>query len=183
MVIFSDGVGWDLEFLAGGRVSWDSGVISHVAIQALSWIAFLIAIARGEGQTWFLMLVGGLGTVQNIVVAGSRRPPSAFGIYLKERKTIRRDKVREALFEANEEDRSLGPALFPIFFPGPMESGDAAIFGTSTTEQDADGNNAVAQDTTIQATEAEGASSTGRVGAETESSSLESRLPHQHGES
>ena len=174
MVICGKGVGWDLEFLAGGRVQRITRIgFFLVVIQAFLWLAFLVAMARKEGQTWYLMLVGAIGTIQNIVIAGARRPPSAFGIYLKERnKTIRRDKVRDALLKAEQEMPSLGQTLFPIFFPGKATNDDRRDFKVDATGRPVVDEEVRGQDE-MRAAEVAEATSSGREHAVTEDGSQE----------
>ena len=173
MVICGKGVGWDFEFLAGGRVQRITRVsFSLVVIQAFLWLALLVAIARKEGQTWFLMLVGAIGTFQNIVIAGAPRKPSTFGIYLKERKTrnIHRVKVRDALLDAEKEMKYLGQTLFPIFFPGTPTINDRKDFNVDTTGRPV-ADEEVTPRNTMHATEAVEATSSGTEHEGTERSS------------
>ena len=180
MVVRGNGVGRHFEDLAGGQVLKGTHTAACTLIFAISWIALLIVMAREEGQTWYLMIVMGLGILQNIIVAGAPRPPSAFRFYLKNRKTFHDDSVRNTLCQAEKEIENLGLSLRPIFFPGTATPADDEAFEEAVATRKKRKEQAVQ----VRAREAEmqEASSSGRDGAEANSTSRENRAIHQGGE-
>lgn len=118
----ADIVGLDLESLAGGQsnvdVSTSLSTRVTVVLLAVLWILLLVSASGIKDHTWFLLAVGGIGTTQNIFVAGSRRDPSAFGIPLTYEKVIARTKVMHTLFAVEEAFPGLGFSMRETFFPG-----------------------------------------------------------------
>ncbi|KIW09859.1 hypothetical protein PV08_11960 [Exophiala spinifera] len=84
IIVLGDGKGLDLEDLAAGQTtvdvsaSWATRVV--VTVIAALWILMLITATGFKRNNWFLLAVGGIGTLQNISGAGWRRPPEAHGI-------------------------------------------------------------------------------------------------------
>ena len=118
LVVRGNGIGLNFEDLAGGRVLKSDSLVLLTFVQVILWVALLIVIAREDTQSWYLMLVGGIGILQNIIVAGWPQPPSAFGIHLRARRVIHHPKIRDTLCEAEEEIDGLGMVLWPIFLHG-----------------------------------------------------------------
>lgn len=136
MVIIGNGVGLDLEDLAAAEsprllrrnerrtkhtlmdlpLAFRITQISCIALSVL-WIILLITVTGLKQNTWFLLLVGGLGMGQNVVVAGARRKPSASGIHLKEVKEFKEHKVMHVLMDIEKEYPGTGSSLLSIFFP------------------------------------------------------------------
>lgn len=73
---------WDLERLATRtpvprtETRWISLVL------AMLWVCLLIAVSGLKENTWFLIGIGGLGMLQNIVAAGVSREPRASNFHL-----------------------------------------------------------------------------------------------------
>ncbi|KAI4115807.1 MAG: hypothetical protein LQ338_007802 [Usnochroma carphineum] len=169
IVVLGNGVGWDLEDLAGGRVAKKAKTTTILTfVQTVLWMALLIIIARDEGQTWFLMIIGGLGILQNIVVAGAPRPASAFGFHLRQREVLYSPNVRHALCQAEEKIAGLGCCLRPIYFPGKATKEDDEAFAFAEQER-------IQQHRQVHPSSQEQATSTGREGGATDDTSLESR--------
>lgn len=82
IVVISEGVGLDLEDLAGARMVSDLMTIPAVISLTVIWIALLLTASGVRDNPWFLLLVGGLGIGQNIYAAGCKRKPEAYGIHL-----------------------------------------------------------------------------------------------------
>jgi hypothetical protein len=136
MVIIGSGVGLDLEDLAAAEsprllrrnesrakhtlmdlpLAFRITQISCIALSVL-WIVLLITVTGLKQNTWFLLLVGGLGMGQNVVVAGARRKPSASGIHLKEVKEFKEHKVMHVLMDIEREYPGTGRSLLSTFFP------------------------------------------------------------------
>jgi hypothetical protein len=75
--------GWDLEAIASaageGRVEtrWMCGLL------VIWWTLLLITVSGLKSHSWFLIGVGGVGMLQNIYFAGSKRQAGAFNIHYK----------------------------------------------------------------------------------------------------
>jgi hypothetical protein len=121
IVILGNSYGLDLEDLAvSSSMTRSSSGLTRLCLDAVSvsWICLLIAAAGLTQNTWFLLAVGGLGIVQNLLVAGWRRNPSALGIHLQFREVTEETATMDALFAAEERYATVGHSLSPVFFPG-----------------------------------------------------------------
>ena len=96
--------------------SWDTRIA--LFILAVLWILLLVTAAGIHRNTLFLLAVGAMGIVQNIIVAGARRNPAAFGLPLTFEGVIGKSKVMETLYAVDEEYKGLGHAMLDTFFPG-----------------------------------------------------------------
>lgn len=67
-----------------------------------------------------LLSIGLLGSIQNLVAASIPRSPSALGIHIKEKTTIKGRRVSEVLKEVERQYPLLGTALLDVFFPGSL---------------------------------------------------------------
>ncbi|KIW32331.1 uncharacterized protein PV07_03885 [Cladophialophora immunda] len=101
MILRCSKLAWDLETLATAtseslpETSW-----CLVGLAAL-WICLLISVSGLQSNTWYLLLIGGVGMLQNIYVASARRDPAALGLKMKpyeKRKTIIGSQVDENEF-------------------------------------------------------------------------------------
>ena len=136
MVIFGAGVGLDLEDLAGAEspmvnrrnndVSTPSIFSPHNAfiftqascmLLAVLWIVFLITVTGMDQSAWYLLLVGGLGMVQNVVVAGAKRGISTSGIHLEKIEEFKGKKVMHSIMDLEEAYPTVGKPLLNEFFP------------------------------------------------------------------
>jgi hypothetical protein len=133
MVIIGKEVGLDLEDLAAAEsprllrrnerrtqrklmdlpLAFRITQISCIALSVL-WIILLITVTSLKQNTWFLLLVGGLGMGQNVVVAGARRKPSASGIHLTKVKEFKERKVMYVLMDVEKEYPGTGRSLIDI---------------------------------------------------------------------
>lgn len=138
MAIIGNGVGLDLEDLAAmksPRLSRYQGKdtnhlfmglplafritqLSCIVLPVL-WITLLITVIGLRQNTWFLLLVGGLGMGQNVVVAGARRKHSASGIHLERVAVFQRQRSMQTLMDVDSDPdfQDIGRALLKVFFP------------------------------------------------------------------
>lgn len=84
------------------------------------WILLLVSAAGVASGAIYLLAVGGLGMLHCIIVVGSRRRPSAFGVHLEYRGVVGDMTVMGALLQCEERYPAVGKALLPIFFPGKL---------------------------------------------------------------
>lgn len=122
IVIIGNGHGFDLEDLGSccqmpGH-SNQTRVLSFLL--AVVWVALLVCVARYRQHTWYLLGVGGIGIVHNIVIAGAPREPSSFGVHLVYSHTIVDRKVMGVLAMAEVQYPRLGLSLLSTFFPGDL---------------------------------------------------------------
>ncbi|MCJ1233307.1 hypothetical protein MMC14_001262 [Varicellaria rhodocarpa] len=131
IIIYSDGVGLDLEDLAGGRRIKNRSTLPLTLALATSWIIVLLMVSNLSEHAWYLLAVGGVGMAQNLFASGYQRETSAFGIHLgrpdyvlpeKEEeggsnKVIKVLKTTEARMKTRYGIQCVGINLLPIFFP------------------------------------------------------------------
>ncbi len=121
IVILGDGKGFDLEDLAAGPTNIDvSAPKTRFALTGLAalWVLLLITAAGIKQNTWFLLAIGGVGTLQNIFVAGNMRCPEAYGIPLTLIEVIGSPKVMDTLIEVEKKYPYAGANMIATFFPG-----------------------------------------------------------------
>lgn len=122
IVVLSDGSGLDLEDLSVGSANLD--VFTHFGtriiftILALLWILLLITAAGISTNTWFLLAVGGIGILQNMIVASARRSPAALGVPLLYEGVIGETRVMQTLYAVDRKYKGLGRSMLETFFPG-----------------------------------------------------------------
>ncbi|EPS42039.1 hypothetical protein H072_4023 [Dactylellina haptotyla CBS 200.50] len=101
LILGKRGVGLDLEILSRGTRTSKRSPLAWLLIVLLTanWIILLITASGLKLGTWYLLAIGAIGSMQNIVVAAAQRQPSAL---------------------AEEEYPGAGISLIPVFFPGSM---------------------------------------------------------------
>ncbi|EWZ79010.1 hypothetical protein FOWG_16788 [Fusarium oxysporum f. sp. lycopersici MN25] len=121
ILILGAGKGFDLEDLATGQTTDISAPgttrFALIGLAAL-WILLLITASGIKQNTWFLLAIGGVGILQNIVVAGKMRHPAAYGMPLTFVKVIGSPKVMDTLFEVEEKYPYAGANMVDTFFSG-----------------------------------------------------------------
>lgn len=120
LLILGQGVGLDLEDLAAAEGSAEPMSRAIVSGLALLWMFLLMTVAGLKEHTWFLLGIGGIGMLQNIIVAGAPRDPSTAGIHLVYRKSFVNRKVMKTLMAVEEEYPYVGLSLLETFFPGQL---------------------------------------------------------------
>lgn len=122
IVVLGSGKGLDLEDLAAVPTKVDiwasrSMQISTMILSIL-WICLLISAAGLSQHTWYLLVIGGIGIIENIFVAGRWRRPEHFGIPLRFVEVLGEPKVMDSLFAVEEKYPHVGRAMLETFFPG-----------------------------------------------------------------
>lgn len=135
MVIRGNDVGLDLEDLAAAespRLGWGRPEFVRTIMGlpipfwftqafclalAMAWIVLLITVTGLKSNTWYLLLVGGLGMIQNVIVAGARRRSGASGIHLEKVEDFERKKAMHALMDVEDAYPKVGRCLLAEFFP------------------------------------------------------------------
>jgi hypothetical protein len=90
------------------------------------WIVLLITAAGLKVNTWYILAVGSIGMVQNIIVAGASRDPSAFGIHLEYKQSFLERKVMSTLKATEVAYPHVGRSLLETFFPGKLRDDEEA---------------------------------------------------------
>ncbi|KAK0496548.1 hypothetical protein EDD18DRAFT_1166980 [Armillaria luteobubalina] len=122
------GVGLDLEDLAAAesprmrRRGKDDNLeffFTQVvcSLLAILWIIILVTVTALKEDTWYLLGVGGLGMVQNVLVAGTERHIDTSGIHLKKIEEYEQVKVMDTLMDLEEDYPKVGASLVTEFFP------------------------------------------------------------------
>ncbi|PNP43591.1 hypothetical protein TGAMA5MH_04563 [Trichoderma gamsii] len=83
MIIVGNGTAWDLETMATGTPASLAETPWLLGVFAILWGCLLITVIGLEQNTWLLVLIGGVGMVQNIYASSVRRPASAFNMGIK----------------------------------------------------------------------------------------------------
>jgi hypothetical protein len=128
IIILGTGRGFNLEDLASGQanlvVATNNFTRITLLVLAILWILLLITAAGLNGNSWFLLAIGGIGIVQNIYVAGASRHPENFGIPLDFSEVFGNPSVMETLLEVEKKHETLGHALLDEFFPRALGKGE-----------------------------------------------------------
>ncbi|AEO68450.1 uncharacterized protein THITE_14002, partial [Thermothielavioides terrestris NRRL 8126] len=122
VILGKKGLGLKLEVLARGTRMAPATRLTRVASTVLAtlWVLFLITVAGIKEHTWYLLGIGLVGSIQNLVAAGVRRSPGALGIHIKQVEVIRARYVSETLKQVEKRYPLVGTALLSVFFPGSM---------------------------------------------------------------
>ena len=95
-------------------------------VLAVPWIVLLITATGIQNHTWYLVGMGGLGIIQNVVVAGAVREPKSQGIPLDPVSVIGDDSVMQTLFKVEEAHPGIGSRLRDEFFQGKLTEEEIA---------------------------------------------------------
>lgn len=117
----------DLEDLAAG---WAPDIWStrfFTLVLAILWIAFLLTSTGIKTNTWYLLAVGSLGMLHNLLVAGAPRRPPSLGLPIELAKmygdipaVFGEEKVMWTLMELEDKYEHHGRSLLKEFFPGKL---------------------------------------------------------------
>jgi hypothetical protein len=118
MVIRSDGCGLKMSDLAAGREVKEKTTVPATFLLAMLWLIHLFCMGGVARDSWYPLIIGALGMLQNALASGARRRPGALGIHLEEVRIVHNDKVFKALKEAEEVEKRVGIMLTDVFFPG-----------------------------------------------------------------
>ncbi|KAG2152544.1 uncharacterized protein EDB93DRAFT_250030 [Suillus bovinus] len=126
MVVKSDGVGLRLADLASGREVTSRTTVPATFLLAILWLIHLFCMTGVVNNSWYSLLIGALGMMQNAIASGARRSPGALGFHLEKVREVQNKKVFAALKEAEEVERKVGVVLTDIFFPGGLRPDEEA---------------------------------------------------------
>ena len=111
--------------------------------QTIFWIALLITVAGLRSHSWYLVLVGGLGMLQNAILAAVARSPDRRGLPLMLVDTIIAQRTMDGLMDLEMTIAGAGQVLLDEFFPGSLTeeeiawwSGDRDTYDDKRMERD-----------------------------------------------
>ncbi|KAI6103532.1 hypothetical protein F5141DRAFT_212005 [Pisolithus sp. B1] len=136
VVIIGDENSPDLEALASADPKGSMWTRFFTISLAVLWIAHLITVVNIQQDPWFLMLVGSIGMMHNVMVAGLPRTPEAFGIPLVFEECILDRKVMQTLMKVEERHPRLGASMLQTFFPGKLYPDEEAFWEKKARETD-----------------------------------------------
>lgn len=79
---------WDLEQMASGRERTVPWTRLTLIVTSILWILLLITVTGLKERTWFLIGVGGIGMLENVIVSAIPCEPKEFDIELKQASRI-----------------------------------------------------------------------------------------------
>lgn len=115
--------GLNLADLAGARAPNMPNTRIWATLLATLWMVFLITCTGIVSDTWYLLAVGGLGMLHNLLSAGWPRRIEAMGLPIEledQTQIFAETKVMWALMELELKHAGFGKALLREFFPGPL---------------------------------------------------------------
>ncbi|KAL8894207.1 MAG: hypothetical protein Q9192_004523, partial [Flavoplaca navasiana] len=80
MLLVGRGTAWDLEAMATAKPDPMPETPYMLGIMAVLWYCLLVAVSGLKRNTWFLVLIGAMGMVQNIYAGAAKRPPGALNM-------------------------------------------------------------------------------------------------------
>ena len=124
MVIISEGKNqYRLEDLANARTLPVAHTVWVTSILSVAQLMIVLIVSNLNDHAWYLLAIGAIGIVQNIIAAGVRRDLGTTGIHLiRHGDPIHDRKVMQALQKAEEKEPYVGLSLLPTFFPGGLRA-------------------------------------------------------------
>lgn len=83
MVIIASPGAWDLEDLAAGSSFPRPETRGVTLVLSIIWTCLLISVSGIKYHTWYLVFIGALGMLQNLLAAGALRDPGAGNFHLR----------------------------------------------------------------------------------------------------
>lgn len=83
MVFVGNGTAWDLESMATASPATLAETRWLLGVLAVLWSCLLVVVSELQQNTWFLILIGGIGMAQNIYASVARRPADAFNMSIQ----------------------------------------------------------------------------------------------------
>ena len=142
IIIEGDVGSYDFEDLAASAAVPEVTTVAWFLCALVLWTALLITVSGIRSNTWYLVGVGAIGMLQNIVTAGVPRHPSTYGIHLEHIETIVHEKVMVALMKAElsckKQLQKIGVAnsLVKTFFPGDPWPSEKEWFKLDLSQQE-----------------------------------------------
>lgn len=97
--------------------------------QVVFWLALLITVAGLRSHSWYLVIVGSLGMLQNAMLAAAARKPERRGLPLRHVDTIMTLQTMDGLMDLEATIEGAGVRLLDEFFPGFLRENEIAWWG------------------------------------------------------
>lgn len=94
--------------------------LSVCVVQSVAWLLLLITVAALKTDTWYLILIGGIGMFQNGYLAAMERRPEHRNLPLDHVETIKTAKVMDGLMDLEAIFPGGAQSLLSEFFPGSL---------------------------------------------------------------
>ncbi|KAF2996246.1 hypothetical protein E8E13_003753 [Curvularia kusanoi] len=88
------------------------------------WLVLLIMVAGLKTHSWYLVIVGSIGMLQNAALAAAARDPEMRGLPLVRVDTITTHSVMDGLMDLEATIKGAGAALLHEFFPGKLRKAE-----------------------------------------------------------
>ncbi|KAF2105389.1 hypothetical protein BDV96DRAFT_608287 [Lophiotrema nucula] len=98
--------------------------IAVTSTQFVFWVAILISVAGLRAHVWYLLGVGALGMLQNVIVAAASRGPDKRNLPIKHVETLLSRKVMDGLMDLDITYAGFGEPLLGEFFPGKLRKNE-----------------------------------------------------------
>jgi hypothetical protein len=92
--------------------------------QIIFWVALLITVAGLRSHSWYLVIVGSLGMLQNAMLGAVARKPERRDLPLRHVDTIATRKVMDGLMDLEATIGGAGVRLLEEFFPGVLSENE-----------------------------------------------------------
>ncbi|KAL8987348.1 MAG: hypothetical protein Q9177_003428 [Variospora cf. flavescens] len=119
LMILENGHGLHLEDLARQTAypSLDLPTRFCLAMTSFAWVLLLLAATSLTNELWPLLVISGIGTIQNVFATGVKRDPSAFGVHLDFVEVVGDVNLMDAMIRLEAKYPNTGRSLLPAFFP------------------------------------------------------------------
>lgn len=104
-------------------------------LQAALWLALMASVSALSSNTWYLLVVGGIGMLHNGYLAAMEVNPTHRNLPLKLKETIMTRKVMDGIMDLEAAYR-IGRGLLTEFFPGGLREDESNWWKGATVEYD-----------------------------------------------
>lgn len=120
--------GIDLYQFASVEDAAGLSVVITSGILLVLWTVLLITVSGLKSNTWYIIAVGAIGMLQNTIVAGAPRSPTALGTHVKFETCIAETKVMTTLQAVEETHPSVRLTLLPVLFLSALRPDERAYW-------------------------------------------------------
>ncbi|EQL01472.1 hypothetical protein G6O67_007696 [Ophiocordyceps sinensis] len=150
VIVLGADQGLDLEDLAAGRAPDLVSTRVFTSVLAVLWLVLLITCTSIRTNTWYLLAVGVLGMLHNLIIAGAPRSPASLGLPIQLASTTEgaesdqgpgvaeiytERKVMWTLMKLEDRYKGFGRALVSEFFPGELRKWEQDWWNSSDVEE------------------------------------------------
>ncbi|KAI0352192.1 hypothetical protein OH77DRAFT_1428723 [Trametes cingulata] len=135
MVLVNSSLRLDDMANANSKRDWFTAAAN--AVMSVLWVVLLLVVEGVEQDGWYVLAIGGIGMVHNVVAAGAQRDLDALGFQVEKEgrregeDVISAPKMMHTLIEAEERIPGVGLTLLPMFFPGGLRADEQAYWDES----------------------------------------------------